>query len=336
MKKILINLSWLSKRVLKCSHKVLFLLILSTFFCNYVKSVENNGNAAASDEYIIIQYNVENFFHPSDDSIHSDEDFTEKGKYHWTFNKYYNKRYKICKVICGIAEMRNPLLVSLCEIENEQCLIDICKTMKSFNFDYVHYESKDKRGIDVGLLYDQESFSVIKSQKIDGKIDENYYTRDILMVEGVTWRKDTFFVFVCHLPSKLGGQKNTEWKRDLMFSKMQKIVDSILNINENAKIVILGDMNDKAKNNMNHLENLTASYEQKGTYKYKGVWEMLDQVYVSQSLINKTRYNVYSPQWLIEKDFKFLGDKPKRTHTGLKYNEDGYSDHLPLVVYIKY
>ena len=73
--------------------------------------------------------------------------------------------------------------------------------------------------------------------------------------------------------------------------------------------------------------------EGKGTHKYHGLWSCLDQFYVSSRLLEKAGARIFSPEWLLEEDTKYLDLQPKRTYVGFRYH-DGYSDHLPIVLHV--
>ena len=148
-------------------------------------------------------------------------------------------------------------------------------------------------------------------------------------------RNDTIHAMVCHLPSKLGGSGATQWKRDMAKQVLQQEIDSILSLHSSANIVVMGDMNSEAKDDLQGMSNLmkTLAKEGKGTHKYHGIWSCLDQFYVSSHIHKKSEVNIFSPQWLLEEDNKYLDYQPKRTYVGYRYH-DGYSDHLPIVLKI--
>ena len=224
--------------------------------------------------------------------------------------------------------------MGLCEVENARCLRNLCYTLRRFNYSYVHYDSPDERGVDVALLYDSTQIAIISAQALAISLNGDA-TRDILYVSALYQQRDTIHAMVCHLPSQLGGSAETEWKRQQAKDLIQTQIDSILCQQPQAKIVVMGDMNTHPQDDLKGMVNMMEPIQQKGqgTHKYQGIWTCLDQFYVSPSLSSKSNVAIFSPQWLLEEDTKYLDYKPRRTYIGYRYN-DGYSDHLPIVLTI--
>ena len=283
----------------------------------------------------IISYNVENLFDTQHDTLKSDSSFLPEGMHHWTYRRYQTKIDRIAQVLVNIGGWESIPLVGLCEVENARCLRNLCYRLSCFNYRYVHYDSPDERGVDVALLYDSTRISILNSQAIPLML-ENDRTRDILYVSALYEQQDTIHVMVCHLPSQLGGATNTDWKRQHAKSLLQSQIDSILLFQPSAKIVVMGDMNTLPQDDLNGMSNLMLPIQNsgQGTHKYQGIWTCLDQFYVSHSLFSQSETTIYSPQWLLEEDAKYLDFKPRRTYVGYRYN-DGYSDHLPIVLTIQ-
>ena len=162
-------------------------------------------------------------------------------------------------------------------------------------------------------------------------------TRDILYVCAQVDKRDTVHFFVCHLPSQRGGTAETEWKRQIAKKTLQQAVDSVFAINPEAKIIVMGDMNSEPKDDLQGLVNRMTKGEKlgadvRGTHKYQGHWTCLDQFYTSSNIEGTVR--IYDAEWIMEPDEKYMGLKPKRTYNGYRY-QDGYSDHLPIVLDVK-
>ncbi len=291
------------------------------------------GSTAAQDVRII-SYNVENLFDCQHDSLKNDSSFLPSGMYHWSYYRYQTKLDRIAQVIVNISGWESVPLVGLCEVENARCLRDLCYRLKRFNYCYVHYDSPDERGVDVALLYDSTKVKILNSIPLYVDLQEDN-TRDILYARCMINKQDIIHVMVCHLPSKLGGSSVTQWKRVKAKQVIQQQVDSILAIHSTANIVVMGDMNSEPKDDLVGLSNLTKDLERKGkgTHKYNGIWSCLDQFYVSSHLFKESSISIFSPQWLLEEDTKYLDYQPKRTYVGYRYH-DGYSDHLPIVLRI--
>ncbi|MBR5327995.1 MAG: endonuclease [Paludibacteraceae bacterium] len=282
----------------------------------------------------IVSYNVENLFDTKHDTLKNDSSFLPDGMYHWSYRRYQTKIDRIAKVIVDIAGWETIPLVGLCEVENPRCLRNLCYTLRRFNYSYVHYDSPDERGVDVALLYDSTQIAIISAQALALSLNGDA-TRDILYVSALYQQRDTIHAMVCHLPSQLGGSAETEWKRQQAKDLIQTQIDSILCQQPQAKIVVMGDMNTRPQDDLKGMVNMMEPIQQKGqgTHKYQGIWTCLDQFYVSPSIASRSVASIFSPQWLLEEDTKYLDYKPRRTYIGYRYN-DGYSDHLPIVLTI--
>jgi len=303
-------------------------------------------------------YNVENLFHPDDDTLKRDDQFTAEGTKHWTYGRYRKKLNNIAQNIIAVGEWEPPAIVGLCEIENLQCLKDLLNLtpLKSFGYEIIHQESKDQRGIDVAIIYRPEFFRLHYQESIELIFPENHHpTRDILYIKG-TVDSDTLHCFVNHWTSRYGGQSETAPKRNYSAQVLKSKFDSIQTLDHNANIIALGDFNDYptdhsilnvlgAKKDTSNLKetdliNLTSQFENGiGTNKYQHQWHVLDQCIINQNLLNN-QYGLYtgfsftkifSPEWLLTDESDGFGRKPFRTYNGFKYI-GGYSDHLPIYV----
>lgn len=289
----------------------------------------------ARDSLTIISYNVENLFDCQHDTLKNDSSFLPDGDHHWSYYRYQKKLDHIAQVIVNISGWESAALVGLCEVENKHCLRDLCYKLKRFHYKYVHFESADERGIDVALLYDSTKVNVLNSMPLHVPLGEDQ-ARDILYVNALVNKQDTMHVMVCHLPSMLGGSATTDWKRAAAKRVIQHNVDSILTKDTAAYVVVMGDMNSVPKDDLRGMSNMMIGLDKKGdgTHKYRGIWSCLDQFYISNSLLPIVEVDIFSPDWLLEVDEKYLDYRPKRTYIGYRYY-DGYSDHLPIVLKIK-
>lgn len=324
-------------------------------------SFQQNTFAQKASSYRIAFYNLENLFHPSDDSTKNDGDFTPEGAYHWTDYKYKDKCNRMAKAILSIGQWEPPAIVGVCEIENTQVLEDLVATdvLRKFGYHIIHYESPDRRGIDVGFIYRKELFKPHYSKPINVKLDNdpNFKTRDILYVKGcfAKNRTDTLHIFINHWPSRYGGQAISEPKRIKASITLKHYTDSLFSLNTPANIIILGDFNDEWDNislkdslkaiklsqmtNENQLINLMAEMPQSaGSHRYKGTWSYLDQIIVSANLLESgsmqvagKNAQVNSAPFLLETNERYPGNVPYRTFIGRRYN-GGFSDHLPVYI----
>ena len=282
---------------------------------------------------IVVNYNVENLFHPKHDSVagepKEDIEWTAEGERHWSYTRYYRKEENIARVLTNIGEWDGVDVVGLQEVENALCVKRLCYMLRRGEYDFVHYESPDRRGIDVALIYKKSRIDTLCTRPISINISPET-TRDILYVCARVNKRDTVHFFVCHLPSQRGGKAESEWKRKAAKDVLQQAVDSVFKIHAEAKIIVMGDMNSEDLK-MNGLED--KKMQGNGTHKYQGRWTFLDHFYVSPSIDSLSQARVYDAEWIMEPDDKYLGLKPKRTYNGYHY-QNGYSDHLPIVLNI--
>ena len=282
---------------------------------------------AAFSQTTIMSYNVENFFYPETDSLNPDVEYTPDGSRRWTYTRFYNKAEQIARVIANAGQ---PSIVCLNEVEDANCLATLCRKMPHYPYRFIHFDSPDKRGIDVAILYDSTLFQLHNAHHFRVPLPEAT-TRDILYAQ-----LNDLHILACHLPSQLGGAKATQHKREIARQTITQIVDSILRIDTLAQIIVCGDMNMSPADNLPSLHNkmLKMAKNGQGTHKYKGQWTCLDQFYVSDALNNNSTAEIFAPEWLQEEDRKFLGLKPKRTFIGFRYSRSGFSDHLPILLHI--
>ena len=285
-----------------------------------------------AEDLCVVSYNVENLFHPKHDTVagieKEDLEWTPEGERRWSYSRYYRKVENIARVLTNIGEWPGVDIVGLQEVENALCMKRLCTTLRRGEYDFVHYESPDRRGIDVALIYKKARIDTIVTRAI--RVSE-LMTRDILYVCARVDKRDTMHVFVCHLPSQRGGKAESEWKRQAAKQVLQQAVDSVYGTNPNAKIIVMGDMN-SGDLRIRGLEDERMKGE--GTHKYQGRWTFLDHFYVSPSIDSISEARIYDAEWIQEMDEKYMGLKPKRTYNGFRY-ENGFSDHLPIVLTIK-
>ena len=307
----------------------------------------------AQDYDRVAFYNVENFFDTNYDSTKYFNGFTPEGDHHWTKTRYYKKRQHIYKVIAALGGWNGVTVMGFAELENRGILVDLITNtpLKKLNYGIVHFESHDKRGIDVGMIYLKNRFKVIGAVPIRVKNPENpgWTTRDILYVKGIL-QEDTIHVFYNHWPSRYGGMMNTVALRALAAKTLQLAVDSVCAADTNAKVLILGDFNDNPEDNsiqiLLHegncsLEELSPVFDfgnTTGTIKHHADWAIFDQVIVSPALffspgrhLENHLMHIFDNGFLLMEDDKNLGTKLNRTFVGFNYS-GGYSDHLPVYI----
>jgi len=309
-------------------------------------------------------YNLENLFHPSNDPNKFDDDFTPTGSYRYTEAIYQKKLHNMAYALSQIAIDKipgGPALIGVAEVENEQVLQDLIAQpeLEKRKLRIVHFDSPDSRGIDVALLYQPQYFKVFHAKALPVPLIENgrkIRTRDVLYIMGKLGN-DTIHVLVNHWPSRFGGEEVSSWKREKAAAVNREVIDSLVNLNPNVKIIVMGDLNDDPNNasitrtlgavgtisklKSGGLYNPWMSFHKKGlgTLAYKDNWNLFDQIIVSYGFIKAKsdgwKYQsaeIFNKKFLLTQFGKFKG-YPHRSYSGTKWI-DGYSDHLPAIIYL--
>ncbi|WP_306349522.1 endonuclease/exonuclease/phosphatase family protein [Flavobacterium sp. '19STA2R22 D10 B1'] len=314
--------------------------------------------------HTIAFYNVENLFDTINNPNVNDEEFTPAGDQRWTSKKYKKKINNLGRTIAEIGTGENsnsPTVIGVSEVENRGVLEDLIKDPKLIDKDYgiVHFDSPDWRGIDVALLYQKKFFKPTSYinvpliiQNIDGS-GKRVYTRDQLLVTGLLEGEEIHFI-VNHWPSRSGGEKKSSPYREAAAALNKKIIDSLQQIDPNAKVITMGDLNDGPYNNSvkkvlgakakksetkefgmyNPMEEM--SNKGIGTLAYRDAWDLFDQMIMTQSLIKEDystwhfwKAGVFNKAFLTQTTGNFKG-YPLRNANG----EVGFSDHFPVYVYL--
>jgi predicted extracellular nuclease len=306
-------------------------------------------------------YNQENLFDTIDDPHKNDNEFLPDAKNGWNTEKYQNKIDHMARVVASMNENQGPDILGMCEVENDLVLTDLTQNqqLKKMKYKFVHFEGPDERSIDNALIYQGKKFTLVSAKAYPVVFPENLNskTRDILLVTLKHIKtKSTIVLLVNHFPSRLGGEKESEPKRINAAKILRSIYDSITLADPNTPVVMMGDFNDEPTNQSIH-ETLQAKghtaevtghdlfnamyelEEQKmGSHFYKNEWHSLDQIIMSNNLVNcnnpicyhPASVSIYKQPWMIESTGKYAGS-PLRTFGGQKYL-NGYSDHLPVYV----
>ena len=302
-------------------------------------------------------YNLENLFDLTDDEHTNDNDFLPTSAKKWTPKRYKNKLRKLGFAISNIGRKetgKHPTLVGLAEVENAKVIEDLLdsKHLSDFDYDYVHYESPDERGIDVALLYDKTAFEVTHSETFTVHLTDDEglpdYTRDVLLVSGHL-DGEAIHVIVNHWSSRREGTEETEPKRLASSEKVGDIITDLKEENEAAKIVIIGDFNDEPHNNSivrlvedyglyNPFETLRSF--NRGTVSRFKQWSLFDQIFFTTNFFESSKSefeyfnaDIFDEAFLKQFKGKFKGS-PFRTYVGKKY-KGGYSDHFPVYAVFK-
>lgn len=309
---------------------------------------------------IVAFYNLENFFDTINDPNKNDEDFLPTGSYHYTGKVYQDKVRKLTEVLSQIGTDISPdgfSLLGVAEIENDKVLEDLTAQPEFANrhLKIVHYDGPDDRSIDPALIYNPKYFKVKHSEPLFVRMENGdgtlHYTRDVLWVSGL-YDGEMIHVFVNHWPSRRGGEETSAAARASAASVSKHVIDSLMKIDPQTKIFVMGDLNDDptspsvtkvlgAKGDMKNVKdgelyNPWVDFINKGigTLAYNDSWNLFDQIMMSSGFLKKEQNgfffhaaHIFNKQFMVTKTGRYKG-YPMRTFDGNIYN-GGYSDHFP-------
>ncbi|MDD2961145.1 MAG: endonuclease/exonuclease/phosphatase family protein [Muribaculaceae bacterium] len=313
--------------------------------------------------YGVAFYNLENLFDTINNNGKYDLEFSPAGQRQWNGDKY---RSKLKNMAYAISQMKTkvtpngPAIIGVSEIENKSVLDDLVKeeSIKNLHLQVVHHDSPDRRGVDVGLLYNPRLFRVLSVSNTTLNIEGNpgFRTRDQMCVTGILGGEKVS-VIVNHWPSRLGGQEQSSYLREAAAALSKHIADSVRSVDPNQGIIIMGDLNDdpmdkscavviNAKKDKD--EALKSGFYNPwwamldkgiGTLAYRGQWNLFDQIIISDYFLGKDRKKLtYFKNEVLNKEFLKTkeGDRqgyPLRTYSaGVFLN--GYSDHFPTQIFL--
>ncbi len=317
--------------------------------------------------YAVGFYNQENLFDTCHDVGKNDYQYLPNGTNHWNGLKYSHKLHNMSRALSDMATGTLPgvgcAVIGLSEVENAKVLTDLCgqPELKARNYQYCHIEGPDHRGIDCALLYQPGLFTV-KDVKLypyvpTDKQDADFRTRGFLTVSGVMAGEHVVLI-VNHLPSRFSGS----YFREVGAEQIKALKDRILAKTPDCKIIVMGDMNDDPTNKSMY-EVLSAkedidkvgkddmynpwynilTKQGTGTLMYQSSWNLFDQIILAPSLLNKKgkkdattlkywKCEIQRMPYLFQTEGKYKGNTKRTTAGGVWL--DGYSDHLPTVVYL--
>ena len=323
----------------------------------------------AQKPYKVVFYNFENLFDTINDPGVNDTEFTPEGPKKWNSYKYNKKIGNLERVLFDIASADQdfPIVIGVSEIENRSVMEDVIATPKlaKGNYRIVHFDSPDARGVDVGFYYRPDVFKLEGRAAVPFHMPDNpdFRTRDFVTMWG-TIEGEPFYFVVCHWPSRLGGQAASEPKRLAAATRVRELVDSVRQANPATKVVVMGDLNDDAtdrsiveclgaKGKLGQvaagdmfnpfIAMLKAGY---GSLAYRDDWNLFDNIIVSENLatgstgelklqrVGDTKFYgvIFRRPYMIQKEGQYKG-YPLRTFVGNNF-QGGFSDHLPVYIYI--
>ena len=310
-------------------------------------------------------YNQENLFDTCHDEGKNDYDFLPNGSYKWDKLKYTHKLHNMARALADMGTDMLPngcAVIGLSEVENSRALDDLVAEpeLAARGYRYAHIEGPDRRGVDCAMLYNPALFTLRDVKLVpyvpELEQDSTFMTRGFLIVSG-QMADEHVTVIVCHWPSRFSGS----FYRECAGRQVKVVKDSLLRDDPDCKVLVMGDMNDDPMNRSMAVELGARKTIQEmgdgdmfnpwwkilesgtGTLSYQGSWNLFDQIVMSPNLIDRTGTKDYSKltylkcqiqrrDYLLQSEGAYKGS-PKRTTAGGVWL-DGFSDHLPVVVYL--
>jgi predicted extracellular nuclease len=348
-----------------------FLLLAASMLLCFQACSQNQD----SSRQIIGFYNVENLFDTVHDEGKNDYEYLPDGANEWTEDKYAVKLKNLAQVIDEMHKENGMwhTVLGLAEVENRRVVEDLVKepAIAEANYQIVHYESPDTRGIDVALVYDPARMKLVESESIpfdfntripittyDKKQQRDFRTRDVLMAHGIIG-DEHFAFYVCHFPSRRGdkGQDVRARAAEIVYAHVQEMARKYPGI----KCVVMGDMNDNPQDESlsGYLHGRRTPAEVGRGDFFNPFWEMLDDgigslyyrgdpnifdcILVSQSLVNGEGFQiepfgdgyygrVFEQDYMTQQSGQYKGT-PFRTFSNGRFIA-GYSDHYPTFITI--
>ncbi len=352
---------------------ILPLVALIALLSNAQNKQENETAKNRYQVFGVAFYNLENLFDTiPNNPLGRDSEFTPQGPRQWTGKRYWSKINNLARAICNFTTPttpNGPAFIGVSEIENRTVLEDLVKAIDRrlesegktpWNLQIVHHDSPDRRGVDVGALYNPRYFRFlnVSNTLLTVESQPHFRTRDQMCVTGVMG-KDTVSVIVNHWPSRLGGQEQSSYLREAAAATSKHIADSLWQLRPNQGVIIMGDLNDDPHDRScakvlgavkkpdgvkpHEFYNPFWSILDKGigTLAYQSQWNLFDQIIVSGTLLESNTAKTDLHYWKAQvNNFEFLRDTegsrqnyPLRTYSGGVFL-NGYSDHFPTEIFL--
>ena len=375
------------KKVLEIQKKIVILQHISrkimkhTFFKSFlmallaIMTVGGYANTREMQIRCVAFYNLENLFDTIHDEGKNDYEFLPDGGMKWTSFKYEHKLNNMAYAISQLGTDEDPrgaACVGVSEVENIGCLYDLCRVLKEkYNRHYepILLEGPDRRGVDVGFLYNPAMFKPVSTKGYE--LHAHYADGGVVKSRLQLWvsgymldddRKivrDKLHISVNHWPSRYGGEESSRATRDTAAMLCKQVCDSIYLKEPRAKIIVMGDLNDdpfnhscavvmgakKTREEVGEQGFFNTMWQKLdrgiGSLAYQGSWNLFDQIFISEPLMNAQLEEgkwVYWKSQIFNKDFltvqegKDKGTPPRTVKSGVWQN--GYADHYPTMIYL--
>ena len=328
-----------------------FLIFIAALSLSHTVS----GKPNQEKHVLFLWWNVENLFDADNDPATEDDDFTPEGKLQWTEKRVWLKKMRIRHLLSAVEAhpdyRKYPDIVAFAEVENRKIFEGTLEGMYGIGYKTIYHESRDPRGIDIGLAYNPETIRPNGSKAYTVPLDDRP-TRKIIVAK-FSAASHPFYLILNHWPSRSFDTGWTEPKRLTAAKVARHILDSLLVSNPKADCIVMGDFNDEPfdrslkqglrstfdaarvrANSDGLLYNCWSDYEGIGSYFYNNHWQQIDQILLSPGMLDNR--GLTAPEGSFHcfsffRLFDYSGKKPWATYEKRKY-KGGYSDHLPLIL----
>lgn len=322
-----------------------------------------SAQAFSQNSECVAFYNLENLFDTVDDTLINDEEYLPEAG--WTMELYTKKLDRMAEILSIIGRKKGldgPAFIGVSEIENRKVLEDLLAhpLLKDENYQILHIEGPDWRGVDVAAFYKANRFTPLNIKNIPVKIynseGKRKYTRDVLLVQGLL-NGEMVYISVNHWPSRYGGRASVPYRMEAARVNRQ-ILDSLVAKDPSTNFILLGDLNDDP-NNKSMEDVLMANKKQKtgeadflfnpfcamykkgiGSNAWRDAWHNFDQIIINGRLTEKglakwefDEVEIFRRSHMLRQSGRYKG-YPLRTKAGGTY-QGGYSDHFPVLLYLK-
>ena len=359
------------------SRKIMKHTILKSFLVALLAIMTVGGYANTREMQIrcVAFYNLENLFDTIHDEGKNDYEYLPDGGMKWTSFKYENKLNNMAYAISQLGTDEDPrgaACVGVSEVENIGCLYDLCRVLKDkYNRHYepILLEGPDRRGVDVGFLYNPAMFKPVSTKGYE--LHAHYADGGVVRSRLQLWvsgymldddRKivrDKLHISVNHWPSRYGGEESSRATRDTAAMLCKQVCDSIYLREPRAKIIVMGDLNDdpfnhscavvmgakKTREEVGEQGFFNTMWQKLdrgiGSLAYQGSWNLFDQIFISEPLMNAQleegkwvywKSQIFNKDFLTVQDGKDKGTPFRTVKSGVWQN--GYADHYPTMIYL--
>jgi len=166
----------------------------------------------------------------------------------WNQSVLDKKLDNLAAIINKLNDNYGPDLLGVCEVENREVVELLKSKLNRKNYDIVHFDSKDGRGIDVAFIYDTEILS--HGEIFSHFIMKRTATRDILQVNfSIKQNNKTLVAIGNHWTSRSGGELESEPYRMIAGETLSYFHERICEkLGDDVGIIAMGDFNDTPYN----------------------------------------------------------------------------------------